>query len=198
MKFLQTKTFASLLGAIIFLLTSAFLTTGGLATSAHLRDGSPDHHEGISGPSWTFFNPELDLIIADLKAEREAVSLKEKQLDELSLRLQAERAELNEALKGIKKLEQQVDREVFRIKEDEAGNLKRLSKMYAAMEPAGAAKILRELDDVIIVKILSLMKEPETALILDSFVRFGDAETKRAAGISESLRSGTPKTAIKQ
>ena len=197
MKFLQSKIFAALLGAVIFLLTSAFLTTGGLGAADHLRTGS-DHRDGVSGPSWMFFNPELDLIIADLKAEREAVALKEKQLNQLALRLRAERAELDEALRGIKNLEQQVDREVFRIKEDEAGNLKKLAKMYAAMEPAGAAKLLRELDDVIIVKVLSLMKEPETALILESFVRLGDAETRRAAGLSENLRSGAPRNALKK
>jgi flagellar motility protein MotE (MotC chaperone) len=89
----------------------------------------------------------------------------------------------------MKKIQQQVDRDLFRIKDDEAGNLKKLAKMYSAMEPASAARILRELDDVIVVKILTLVKEPETALILESFSRMGEAETKRAAAISESLRS---------
>jgi flagellar motility protein MotE (MotC chaperone) len=153
---------------------------------------------GNKGPSWTFFNPELDQIVAELKAERDTLSAKEKQMGELAVRLKAERAELDAALNNVKKLQQQVDRDVFRIKEDEAGNLKKLAKMYAAMEPAGAAKILRELDDVIVVKILTLMKEPETAVILESLARLGGAETKRAAGISESLRSAaSTKTAAK-
>ena len=78
---------------------------------------------------------------------------------------------------------------MFRIKEDEAGNLKKLAKMYASMEPAGAAKILRELDDAVVVKILTLLKEPETAQILESFTRMGEAETKRAAALTEHLRS---------
>jgi len=82
-----------------------------------------------------------------------------------------------------------VDKNLFRIKEDEAGNLKKLAKMYTAMEPASAARILRELDDAIVVKILTLVKEQETALILESLSRMGEAETRRAAAISESLRS---------
>jgi hypothetical protein len=40
-----------------------------------------------------------------------------------------------------------------------------------------------------VVKILTLVKEPETALILESLSRMGEAETRRAAAISESLRS---------
>jgi len=188
MKFIQSPLFAAILGGLLFLLTSAFLTTQGIAP---LPQGSGAEHEDevVSGPSWVFFNPELDQIVADLKAEREAVALKEKQLAELAARLRVERGELDDALKKVTQLQQKVDRDVFRIKEDEAGNLKKLAKMYALMEPPSAAKILRELDDVVVVKILTLMKEPETAAILESFSRLGEVETKRAAGLSENLRA---------
>jgi flagellar motility protein MotE (MotC chaperone) len=192
MKFLQSPLFAAILGGVLFLLTSAFLTTQGIATTAHgdeAVEGSA--HANTKGPSWDFFNPELDQIIADLKSERDALEMREKQLDALATRLKAERAELDEALKGIRKIQQQVDRDIFRIKEEELGNLKKLAKMYSAMDPVSAATILRELDDPIVVKILTLVKEPETALILASLARMGEAETRRAAGISEHLRANT-------
>ena len=192
MKFLQSKLFAAVLGSVLFMLTSAFLTIQGLAPNSK-HDGDEDaasrHAPNTEGASWAFFNPEMEQIMAELRSEREAVVAKEKQLNELSTRLRTERAELDDAVKAIKKLQQQVDRDVFRIKEDEAANLKKLSKMYASMEPAGAAKILRELDDVIVVKILGLMKEPDTGLILEAMSRLGEGETKRAASISENLRA---------
>ena len=190
MRFLQSKLFAAILGAILFLLSTAFLTTRDLASTPPLEEetaGGPQ--ASLNGPSWAFFNPELDQIIEDLKAERDAVAAKDKQLTELAVRLRAERAELDDALKNIKTLHEQVDRDVFRIKEDEAVNLKKLAKMYANMAPPEAAKILRELDDVVVVKILTLMKEPETALVVESFARLGEMETKRAAALSESLRA---------
>ncbi len=191
MKMLQSPVVAAILGGLLFLLTSAFLTTKGLTPVPHAES---EHHEGeeepsINGPSWTFFNPEMEQIMDELKSEREAMVTKEKQLKELETRLRAERSELDDELKKIKAIQLKVDRDVLRIKEDEAGNLKKLAKMYATMEPAGAAKIMRELDDVVVVKILTLMKEPETALVLESFARMGDAETKRAAQLSESLRA---------
>lgn len=189
MKILKSKFFAAMFGSVVFLLTTAVLTSSGLTPPHSEGEGAEGGHHDVNGPSWTFFNPELDQIIADLKAEREAVATKEQQLNELAARLKAERAELDEALKSVRTMQQKVDRDVFRIKEDEAGNLKKLAKMYAAMEPTGAARILRELDDVIVVKILSLMKEPESAVILESFARIGEPETKRAGGISESLRA---------
>ena len=188
MKFLQSPLFAAVLGGVLFLLTSAFLTTQGVVTATQ-GDEEPATRANTKGASWDFFNPELEQIVADLKTERDTLATREKQLNELATRLKTERAELDEALKGIKKIQEQVDKNLFRIKEDEAGNLKKLAKMYVAMEPASAARIMRELDDTILVKILALMKEPETALVLESLSRMGEAETKRAAAISESLRS---------
>lgn len=191
MKMLQSPVVAAMLGGLLFLLTSAFLTTKGLAPVPHAQGEHQEDAEepSVNGPSWTFFNPEMEQIMDELKSERAAMATREKQLQELETRLRSERSELDDELKKIKAIQLKVDRDVLRIKEDEAGNLKKLAKMYATMEPAGAARILRELDDVVVVKILTLMKEPETALVLESFARMGDAETKRAAQLSENLRA---------
>jgi flagellar motility protein MotE (MotC chaperone) len=195
MRFLQSKLFACLFGAMLFLLTTAFLTTSGLGPAPTASDfGALNSEFGAmtKGPSWAFFNPEMDQIISELRAERDAVDLRNRQLDEMAARLKAERAELEQGLRRIQKLQQQVDRDIFRIREDEAGNLKKLTKMYAAMDPGDAAKILREMDDIVVVKIMNLMKDPEASAILESFSRLGAAETKRVASISESLRSAAP------
>jgi flagellar motility protein MotE (MotC chaperone) len=189
MRFLQSTLFASILGSILFLGTSAMLTIKGVAS---LPSPASEEHEGplpdTRGPSWSFFNPEMDQIMSDLKAEKDSIVAREKQLSEMTSRVQAEKAELEEALRAVKRMQDQVDRSVIQIKEDEAANLKRLAKMYSAMEPPGAARILKEIDDAVIVKILTLTKEAETAAILDAFAKLGDAETKRAATLSETLR----------
>ena len=189
MQFLQSTFFASLLGSLIFLGTSALLTIKGVASiTVHANEEIHGPIPDTKGPSWSFFNPEMDQIIADLRIEKEAIATKEKQLTEMANRVKAEKAELDEAVRGIKRVQEMVDRSIIQIKEDEAANLKRLAKMYATMEPPGAARILREIDDAVIVKILTLMKEPETAAILEAFARTGDPETKRAAAIAETLR----------
>lgn len=202
MKLIQSPIFAAILGGVLFLMTSAFLTTSGVTAAAHAEALAAEEHEdpnkpNTTGPSWAFFNPEMDQIVSELKSERESLSAKEKQLNELAARVRSERAELEEAVKSIKKIQLQVDRDVFRIKDDEAANLKKLAKMYSSMEPASAAKILRELDDVVVVKILTIMKEGETALILEGLSRLGAEETKRAAAISENLRASAASTAAK-
>lgn len=190
MKMLQSPVVAAIIGGILFLVTSAVLTTKGLPPMVHATEHHEDEPEPvINGPSWDFFNPEMSQVIEELRNERTAVAIKEKQLTELAARLKAEKTELEDEVKKMKAIQAKVDRDVTQIKDDEAGNLKKLAKMYASMEPAGAAKIMRELDDVVVVKILTLMKEAEKGLVLESFSRMGADETKRAAGLSESLRA---------
>lgn len=192
MKFIQSKLFAAVLGALLFLLTTAFLIPtgiGGPKPSAHLEEhAEAKAPANTQGPSWQFFNPEMEQVVSELKNERTSLATREQQLGELEARLKAERTEIDEATKRITKMQQDVNRETLRIKEDEVGNLKRLGKLYSTMEPASAAKIMRELDDSVVVKILTLMKDADVALILDGFAKMGDVETKRAARISENLR----------
>lgn len=189
MRFLQSPLFASILGALLFLGTSAMLTVKGVASlpAPASADGTGPESD-VKGPSWDFFNPEMDQIVSDLKSEKDAMAAREKQLAEMAARVAAEKAELDEAVRNVKRLQEMVDRSVLQIKEDEAANLKRLAKMYSAMDPGGAARILREIDDAVIVKILTLIKEAETAAILDALARLGEPETKRAATLAEHLR----------
>ncbi len=189
MKFIQSSFFAAILGMLLFLGTSALLTIKGVA-SIPVRAEEGDHGPApdLKGPSWSFFNPEMDQIMADLKTEKATIAVREKQLAEMASRVAAEKAELDESLRSVKRLQEQVDRSLIQIKDDESANLKRLAKMYSTMEPAGAARILKEIDDTVIVKVLTLMKEPETAAILDALARLGEPETKRVATIAETLR----------
>lgn len=194
MKMLQSPVVAAIIGGILFLVTSTVLTTKGIPPMAPASESTEHAPEPVvNGPSWDFFNPEMDQIIDELKTERLAIAAKEKQLADLAARLKAEKAELDDEVKKIRAMQAKVDRDVTSIKEDEAENLKKLSKMYASMEPAGAAKILRELDDAVVVKILKLMKEAEKGLVLDAFARIGTDETKRAAMLSEALRATAAK-----
>ena len=202
MAFIQSKLFAAILGALLFLLTTAFLIPQGAGSAALPAEGAehaePKRPAVTRGPSWTFFNPELDQMVAELKMEKETMATKEKQLNELEARLKADRTELDEASRRISKIQSEVNRDLLRIKDDEAVNLKRLAKMYSSMEPAGAAKIMKELDDTVVVKIMTLMKDAEAGGILDALAKMGGAEPKRAAKISELLRLAVaPKAAAK-
>jgi flagellar motility protein MotE (MotC chaperone) len=183
-KLFQSPWLASGLGTILYLLITllSWHPAGGVKVEAE----SPQVHK--AGPSWTFQNPEVDQLVEDLKKEREAVALKEKQLNELAVRLQSERQELNQVTQTVHDLQSEFDRNVVRIEEQESVNLKKLAKMYASMAPENAVPILKQMDETTLVKILALMKESETAPILETMGKQDESEAKRAAALSERLR----------
>ncbi|MDB6053001.1 MAG: hypothetical protein JWN25_524 [Verrucomicrobiales bacterium] len=135
-----------------------------------------------------FKNPEAEQMLEEIQKERKTLREKEAQLNELSSRLQLERSELEQSVQKVKRLQAEFDKDVVRIQADEMTNLKKLSKVYSSMEASGATLIMKELEDNSVVKILSLMKETESAPILETLAKQGAAEAKRAAAISEKLR----------
>jgi flagellar motility protein MotE (MotC chaperone) len=145
-------------------------------------------HARVVGPSWAYDNPEADLLINELKKEKEAFAAKEKDLNDLASRLQTERAELNQLTQTVHQVQAEFDRNVTRIHEQESANLKRLAKMYSTMTPEGAATVFKALDDSTLVKVLTYMKDTETAAILEVLARQGEAQAKRVAGVSDRLR----------
>jgi flagellar motility protein MotE (MotC chaperone) len=88
----------------------------------------------------------------------------------------------------VAQLQFEFDQNLVRVKEEEIPNLKKLAKMYTAMSPEGASAIMRELDDLVVVKVMSFMKEDQSAPLLDAMAREGETQAKRAAAIAEALR----------
>ncbi len=138
--------------------------------------------------SWVYFNPEIDQLIKELKAEKEALTTREHDLNQLSTRLKTERKEIDEVAETVKRIQAEIDKRVVEVKADEVTNLKRLAKTYASMTPGGVAGIFRGQDDSSVVKALTQMKEIEIGPILEAMSAQGPAEAKRANELIEKLR----------
>ena len=171
-------------GALIYLAATVFFWQRPVLPTRQ----KPDLAAGAAGASWNFNNPEADQLIAELKIEKKSVQQREQQLDDLAMRLQAERSELGQVIETVRQLQSNFDNAVLRVNEEETGNLKKLAKVYAAMEPQAAASVLLELNNRAIVKILLYVKETETAGILQAMAKKGEPEARRAAEISDQLR----------
>jgi len=141
-----------------------------------------------AGPSWTFQNPEMSQLVAELRDERDAVRVRASQLDELEARLNAERKEIYAVTQAVYQLRAELETVVTRVSEEEAVNLKKLAKVYATMSPEGAARIFKEMDDSQVVKILALMRGSEPAPILESLGQGSKDDARRAATISKRLQ----------
>lgn len=177
-----------ILGGLAFLLTVFALVQKPLAES-----GKPVEHteeEKVAG-FWERHDPEVDQLLQEMKAEKEVLAKRAAELRELETRLAAERAEINQVTQRVAQLQLEFDQSIIRVKEEETPNLKKLAKIYTTMSPEGAAAIMRELDDQVVVKVMSFMKEDQSAPLLDAMAKEGDAQAKRAATIAEALRKTT-------
>jgi flagellar motility protein MotE (MotC chaperone) len=190
-RFLQTKWIVAVVGTLAYALTTWFCLHPRKQieqTMATLGARRNPVHGVKAGPSWTFENPEISELTAELKSEREALRVRASQLDELEARLQAERQEIYAVTQAVYQLRADLDKVVTRVSEEEAVNLKKLAKVYTTMSTEGAARILKAMDDDQVVKILSLMRGAESAPILEGLGQGGKDDAKRAATISNRLR----------
>jgi flagellar motility protein MotE (MotC chaperone) len=195
MRILQTKWMAVTVGTVSYGLTTWLCLSPQqqyLRAAQALRAAPKAKATAPAGPSWTFQNPELNQLMAELKDEREALRARTTQLDELEARLSTERQEICLVTQTVFRLRKELDATVCRVTDEEAVNLKKLAKVYATMSPAGAARILKEMDDDQVVKILALMKEAESAPLLEGLAQGDKEDVKRAALISNRLRLTIP------
>jgi flagellar motility protein MotE (MotC chaperone) len=189
MKILQNPLVSSILGLVMYAVVTVLVWKVPVSANQH----DPSQEEIVAKakeavPSWEFTSQEAELLIAELKIEKDSLDRRAKDLKELEDRLKAERLELNVVTQAVHQLQAQVDASIVRINAEEAINIKRLAKTYASMSPDGAAPIMKELEELTLVKILALMKEAESAPIMEAMSKLGPDDSKRVARITERLR----------
>ena len=208
MKSIAIPLVGSLIGALLYLAVTAVLILKGYKPPAPppakvAKVAAVEESEGIQGaplaaksadelngttPSWKYYNTDVEFLIEYLKQTSNSFQIRQKDLDELGQRLVAERAELASVTQSVARLRDDIDRQVIRIQDDEAINVKRLAKTYAGMEPSSVAKIFAELDEKLVVKVMSQMKDDQNASILDAMAKASAQGAKLAASLSDKLR----------
>jgi flagellar motility protein MotE (MotC chaperone) len=177
---------AMMMGGLSFLLTMFFLLTKPLQATVAAQTKS-EHEEGTPESFWKVHNPEIDVLLSEVRREKDVMAKREAQLRELETRLQAERAEINTVTQRVAQLQAEFDQNIIRVKEEELPSLKKLGKLYSSMSPDSVLAIFKEMDDPALIKILKTLKESESAPLLDLMAKKSDADAKRAAFISEAL-----------
>ncbi len=140
---------------------------------------------------WDFWTIEMDNLSSELKEERAKLKKQSELLDQRTARLQAEAAELEKIRNSIEAMRREIGERVIEINTDEAKNLRTLAQTYTNLTPRAAVAIIREMDDITVVKILSLMKPDVVAPIFEEMSRTPDKDgqlARRAAVLSEKLR----------
>ena len=205
MKPIAIPLIGSLIGGLLYLAVTAALILKGYKPPAPppAKVAKVVEKDGVSGAplagktadelngmvqSWNYYNQDIEFLIIYLKETSNLFRIRQKDLDELGQRLAAERAELASVTQSVARLRDDIDKQVIRIQDDEIINVKRLAKTYAGMEPSSAAKVFAELDEKLVVKVMSQMKDDQNAAILDALAKTNAQGAKLAAALSDKLR----------
>jgi flagellar motility protein MotE (MotC chaperone) len=193
-RILQSSWLTALVGCLLYLAVTVVLITPGRFAGVRAALEQARNPEPLDEPSWKFRNPEFDRWVEEIRHQREALALREQQLQELQTRLDAERQELNYATQVVFQLQTQFDKNVVRIKDEEVPNLKRQAKILSGMSPEGAAGLLHEMAEDEAVRILVTMKADEASPILEAYSKLGKEEAHQAAVLTERMRQALPPT----
>ncbi len=196
MKFLTSSWGLALLAALLNLGTTTGLI---LAQKDHLsvleQKELPPSKLKAPPKLWSFKSEEIEELVVELKGERAKLETRETELAKLEAQLKSERAELDKVRTDIKAMRDEMSKAIPEVQEAESKNLKVLAQTYSTLTPTAAVAILRELDEQMGVKILSMMKTEKVGAILQEMTRQQDKDdnmAKRAARISDKLRLVKP------
>jgi len=195
MKFLQSSWVVSLVGCITYLATTAaVLSSAKFEADVPGTDAESQLLSPGDDPSWKFRNPEFEQWVADLRREKAAVETEKMQLKEWETRLQAERQEFSTVTQRVAQLQTDFEKNIVRLKDQEAKNLKRQAKTVADMSPETAATLLDQMSDDDVVRLFSVMKSDQVTLLLETMSKRSGAQSRRAAVLVERMRHLVPET----
>lgn len=140
---------------------------------------------------WDFWTPEMEGVAKELADERATIARREAELSTWETRLVNERKELDALRYQVEKLRSEIDSRLVQVQAQELRNLKTLATTYSRLSPSAAVAIFGQMDDLLVAKLLSLMKPDVSTAILEEFSRDpgpDGANLKRAAELTQRLR----------
>jgi flagellar motility protein MotE (MotC chaperone) len=140
---------------------------------------------------WNFWTIEIENLANELKGERERIKKQSDSIEHREAQLAAERQELNKVRAEIEGLRAEIATKVTEINADELKNIRTLAQTYTNMTPPAAVAIIKEMDDGMVVKILSMMKPDVVAPIFEQMSHTPGPEgtlARRAAILSDRIR----------
>lgn len=147
--------------------------------------------EGKPDAPWGFWTIEIENLASELKDQKAVIKKREEELVQREERLNAERLELTKQRQQLEQLRSDITSKITTIQSDELKNLKSLVATYSNLTPKATLTIFKEMDDTMVVKLLSLMKTDTVSPLFEEMSKQGatdPAMAKRVATLSEKLR----------
>lgn len=107
-------------------------------------------------------------ILVSIEQEYEKLEEREAELDSRELQLKTLRTEVDKKLAAMQELREELVKLLNRKEEEEGRRVDELSKIYEKMEPAKAARLIKELDRQLAIELLIGIKKKTAGQILDN------------------------------
>ena len=140
---------------------------------------------------WDFWTVEMENLASELKDSKAIIKKREEELAARETRLMAERQELAKQRQELETLRSEISGRMIEIDTDETKNLKSLASLYSNLTPKATLAIFKEMDDVTVVKILSIMKTDVVSPLFEEMGKQAAVDptfARKAAVFSEKLR----------
>jgi len=147
--------------------------------------------EGKPDAPWGFWTIEIENLASELKDQKAVFKKREEELAQREERLNAERQELTKQRQQLEALRSDISSRITSIQADEMKNLKSLVATYSNLTPKSTLTIFKEMDDTMVVKLLSLMKTDIVSPLFEEMSKQAASDPamgKRVATLSEKLR----------
>jgi len=140
---------------------------------------------------WGFWTLEIENLASELKDQKAVFKKREEELVQREERLNAERTELAKQRQQLEALRADINNRITSIQADEIKNLKTLVATYSNLTPKAVLTIFKEMDDTMVVKLLSLMKTDVVSPLFEEMSKQGATDpvlARRVATLTEKLR----------
>ena len=147
--------------------------------------------EGKPEAPWGFWTIEIENLASELKDQKAVIKKREEELVQREERLNAERQELTKQRQQLEQLREDITGRITSIQSDELKNLKSLVATYSSLTPKATLTIFKEMDDTMVVKLLSLMKTDTVSPLFEEMSKQAATDPamgRRVATLSEKLR----------
>lgn len=200
MSFLSKPLGLAILALVVYLLTITTLFMRSKdAIAAAIGGGAAHAQEAAAAATktpdfvyWSFKTNEVNKLIRELKADREALQKREDELAITEARQASERKELERLRQEIETYRKEISDYLVEVKQDELKNLKTEVNIISGLQPASVVALFKEKSDDEVVKLMTLMKPDAIVPIMEQMMADeGEAEkpsARRAARLLEKLQ----------
>lgn len=140
---------------------------------------------------WGFWTLEIENLASELKEQKAVVKKIEESLKQREEHLNAERQEIAKQREQLESMRTDISSRITSIQSDEVKNLKTLVATYSNLTPKATLTLFKEMDDVMVVKLLALMKTDVTTPLFEEMSKQAATDplvARRVATLTEKLR----------